>query len=194
MTGSLKQTLSSLSAAILLTMSFGCGNDAADVDPEDRLCRGNSGFAARITGTFEPVEMCVSDENTLTTFIPESQGIGSRYITLAAYSTDSLQIEIEISFFVHSTTPIVLQPTSNRSLADAEPGAALFVYRETKTGDYQYESGAVSGGFTLTLSDENVAAATFSSLQIELDDVASGDESVATRAISEGYLLVTSSP
>ena len=176
--------------AISLVLASGCGSDSDVVDPSEKLCRGNSGFATRISGTPEPIEMCVSDEQTLTTYLPGSGSLGPRYVSIAAFSVDSLQIEIEISFFVHSATPVSLEPTSNRALAENNPGAVLFVYRETKLGDYEYEPGTVSGAFILTLSDESVAAATFSDLNIELDDAANGT-AAATRVISEGYLLIS---
>ncbi len=177
--------------AISLVLTFGCGNDSDVVDPSEKLCRGNSGFAARISGTPEPIEMCVSDEQTLTTYVPGSGNLGPRYVSIAAFLVDSLQIEIEISFFVHSATPVSLEPTSNRALAESNPGTVLFVYREAKLGDYEYEPGTVSGVFTLTLSDESLATATFSDLTIELNDAANGT-AVATRVISEGYLLISS--
>lgn len=177
--------------AISLVLTSGCGSDSDVVDPSEKLCQGRSGFAARISGTSEQLEMCVSDEHMQTTIVPGLGGLGPRYVSIAAFSLDSLQIEIEISFFVHTTTPISLEPTSNRAWAESEPGAVLFVYRETKPGDYDYEPGTVSGAFTLTLSDESIAVASFSDLHIELADAANGDTSVS-RVISEGYLLTSS--
>ena len=169
-------------------LTLGCGDDSESVDPADRLCRGESGFAAQISGTPEPVEMCVSNENTLTAYIPGAQG--DKYNSLASVEIDGVVIEIEIGFFVQPNTPTTLLGTSNRAQAESDPGSLLFVYRETRPGNYEYESVAVTGVFTVTFNDPSVAVVTFGSLEIDLDDVSTGSP-VGSRAISEGYLSVT---
>jgi hypothetical protein len=177
--------------AVAVVLTSGCGSDSDVVDPSGKLCGGRSGFAARISGTEEPIDMCVPDDETLTTIVPGAGDVLPRYVSTAALTLDSLQIEIEISFFVLPATPVTLQPTSNRAFAESDPGSVLFVYRESKPGDYDFETGTVSGTFTLTLVDESIAVASFSDLDIQLADVADGSSTV-TRAISQGYLLISS--
>jgi hypothetical protein len=171
-----------------VVLTLGCGEDSETVNPADRLCRGESGFAAQISGTPEPFEMCVSNENTLTSYIPGPQG--EKYNTLSSIEIDGTIFEVEIGFFVQPSTPTTLLGTSNRAQAESDPGSILFVYREIKPGQYEYESVAVTGIFTVTFNDPSVAVVTFGSLEIDLDDVSTGNP-VGSRAIPEGYLSVT---
>ena len=168
--------------------ALGCGDSSDPTDPADKLCRGESGFAAQITGTPAPVEMCVSDENTFTTYIPSSGG--DKYNSIATYEIDGLIIEVEMSFFVQDQTPVTLIGTSNRAQAESDPGSLLFVYHESKPGTYDYESVTANGVFTVAFSDMSVAVVTFGGLKVDLEDVSTNDPA-GSRAISEGYLSVT---
>jgi hypothetical protein len=165
----------------------GCGKDSNGVNPADRLCRGQSGFAARITGTPTPVEMCVSDQLTIANYIPDAAG--DKYEISASFTTDSLTVDIEISFFVQPSFPRTLTLTADQGLADADPSAAWFFYHEIKQETYEYISSFVTGTFTVTFNDASVATATFSGVEVELDDASSGDPAGA-RSISEGYVSV----
>ena len=169
-------------------LTLGCGDGSDPIDPADKLCRGESGFAAQITGTPAPVEMCVSDENTFTTYI-RSAG-GDKYNSIATYEIDGLIIEIEMGFFVQDQTPTTLIGTSNRAQAESDPGSLLFIYHESKPGTYDYESVTVDGVFTVAFSDASVAVVTFGGLKIDLEDLSNNDPA-GSRAISEGYLSVT---
>ena len=80
--------------------------------------------------------------------------------------------------------------TTNRARAGSDPGAAWFFYRETKLGTHAYVAATVTGMFTVPFNDPSVAAATLSSLQLELNDTSSGDPA-GSRDISEGYVSVT---
>lgn len=166
----------------------GCGEDSSGINPEDRLCRGRSGFAASIAGTPEPVEMCVSDQQTIAHYIPDVAG--DKYEISASFATDSLTtIDIEISFFVQPSFPRTLTLTADQGLADADPSAAWFFYHEVKRDTYEYVSSFVTGTFTVTFNDASVAVATFSGVEVELDDASSGDPA-GVRSISEGYVSV----
>jgi hypothetical protein len=132
--------------------------------------------------------MCVSNENTLTSYIPGAQG--DRYNSISSIEIDGTIIEIEIAFYVQPSVPASLFGTSNRAQAESDPGSLLFVYREMKPGEYEYESVAVTGIFTVTFSDASVAVVTFGGLEIDLDDVSTGSPA-GSRVISEGYLSVT---
>ncbi len=169
-------------------LALGCGNGDDPTDPADRLCRGESGFAAQISGTPEPVEMCVSNENTVTVYIP--QGGGDRYSSIATYEIGGMIYEVEMGFFVQNQTPATLFGTSNRALAESDPGSILFIYREINPGNYSYESVACSGAFTVTFNDPSVAVVTFGTVELDLEDLATSS-AAGSRAISEGYLSVT---
>jgi hypothetical protein len=157
------------------------------VNPEDRLCRGESGFAALISGGPRTVEMCVSDQATVANYV--QVGENARYEIRAVFVSDSLRIEVQLAFFVQPSPPTTLTLTTNQAQAESDPGAVWFFYREQKLGTYDYVAATVTGVFTVTFNDPSVAVATFSGLQLELDDTSSGDPA-GSRDISEGYVSV----
>jgi hypothetical protein len=167
---------------------LGCSDDSDGVNPEDRLCRGQSGFAALISGGSKTVEMCVSDQTTVADYYTD--GNNAHYDIRATFASDSLTIEIQLSFFVQQSVPTTLTPNANEAQAKSNPGEVWFFYHETKLGTYDYVASSVSGFFTVTFNDPSIAVATFSGLQLELDDTSSGDPA-GSRNISEGYVSVT---
>ena len=175
---------------VVVSMVFvlGCSDDSKGVDPSDRLCRGESGFAAAITGGPTPVEMCVSDQATVANYVPFQDT--ARYEIRAVFVSDSLTIEVELSFFVQPTPPTTLTLTTNQAQAESDPGAVWIFYRETKLGTYDYVAATVTGVFTVTFNDPSVAVGTFAGVEMALDDVVSGDP-VGSRSINEGYVSVT---
>jgi len=183
----LKQILLHL-VVVSCVFVLGCSDDDDGVNPEDRLCRGESGFAALISGGAKPVEMCVSDQATVANYYTD--GDNAHYDIRATFASDSLTIEIQLSFFVQESPPTTLTPNTNESQAKSNPGEVWFFYHETKLDTYDYVASAVSGFFTVTFNDPSVAVATFSGLQLELDDTSSGDPA-GSRDISEGYVSVT---
>ena len=172
---------------VSMVFVYGCSDDSEGVNPEDRLCRGESGFAAMINGGPQPVEMCVSDEQTIAHYVTDPGG--DRYAISATFTSDSLTIEIQIGFFVQPNIPRTLTLTADEGVANADPSAAWFFYTETKLNTYNYVSTSVSGTFTVTFNDPSIATVSFSGVSIALDDASSGDPAGA-RTISEGYLSV----
>jgi len=183
----LKQILLHL-VVVSCVFVLGCSDDDDGVNPEDRLCGGKSGFAALISGDAKPVEMCVSDQTTIANYYTD--GDNAHYDIRATFTSDSLTIEIQLSFFVQESPPTTLTPNTNESQAKSDPGAVWFFYHESKLGTYDYVASSVTGAFTVTYNDPSIAVATFSSLQLELDDTSSGDPA-GSRDISEGYVSVT---
>jgi len=175
---------------VVVSMVFvlGCSEDSDGVNPSDRLCGGESGFAAMINGGPRPVEMCVSDDATVANYVP--LGNVARYEIRALFVSDSLTVEVQLGFFVQPSTPTTLILTTNQAQAESDPGAAWFFYRETKLGTYDYVAATVNGVLTVTFNDPSVAVATFGGVDLELDDVSSGDP-MGSRSISEGYVSVT---
>jgi hypothetical protein len=168
---------------------LGCGNDDANgVNPEDKLCRGQSGFGARIAGGTESIEMCVPDQATLAYYVPI--GDEARYEIRASFTTGGLTIEILVHFYVQPTYPMTLSLTANAAQADSDPGSVWFYYEETKDGDYDYVGVSVTGVFTVTFNDPSIAVASFSGLEIQLEDNSTGDPA-GVRTISEGYVNVS---
>jgi len=183
----LKQILLHL-VVVSCVFVLGCSDDDDGVNPEDRLCRGESGFAALIAGGAKPVEMCVSDQATVANYYTD--GDNAHYDIRATFASDSLTIEIQLSFFVQQSVPATLTPNTNEIQAKSNPGEVWFFYHETKLGTYDYVASSVTGAFTVTFNDPSVAVATFSGLQLELNDTSSGDPA-GSRDISEGYVSVT---
>ncbi len=166
----------------------GCSDDSGGVNPKDRLCGGQSGFAARITGMSSAVDMCVSDQATVADFISDAGG--DKYHITALFTSDSLSIEVQFTFFVQPSFPTSLTLTTNQAQADSDPGAAWVFYRETKLNTYDYVAASASGSLTVTFNDASVVVATFSGMGLELDDSVSGDPAGA-RTVSEGYVSAT---
>ena len=167
----------------------GCEDDPEGVPAETRLCRNDQGFAARITGLDEPLDMCVSDQATIAEYIPLGTD-AAKYEITAVFPSGDLTIEVLLSFYAQPTYPIALTLTANPAQADSDPGAVWFYYHETKTGAYDYVPSVVTGTFMLTFNGPTVATATFSAVEVQLEDATSGDPA-GIRTITEGYVSVT---
>lgn len=191
MTKSLRHAFLQL-IAISMVVSFGCSDDDNSVDPGDRLCGGSPGFAASISGTPEPVEMCVSNENTAVTYTPAGGGQpAGMFETLSTFTDGDLTIQISTMFYEHAKTPQVLTVTGNRAQAEFDPDGFWVEYREIKDGDYDFTSTTVAGSATLSFNDPTVAVVTFANLDISLTDTATSSTDAGNRMISEGYINVT---
>ena len=170
--------------ASLITVTS-CSEDAV-TNPENLCAREDVGVAAQISGTPDPIDLCVANDSMSTTF---TAGPDNRYELTATGVSDGIQITIEISFYLQSNQPQELMITSDASSALGDDTKALFLYREIKTGDYDYSTSSVTGTFRLTVGDQNVASGTFSNLQIELDDTVGGTPA-GSRTVS-GFFAVT---
>jgi hypothetical protein len=173
-------------ALLLLTLVGGCSDEGAITDP-DKLCARGAGVAARIAGTPQPVDVCVPNDQTSTTYAAPP---ANRYDLAATTTEGGVQFSIDISFQVHRNQPQELNITSEAPRAFSDPDGAWFFYREVQPGVYDYSASSVTGVFTLTISDESVAVGTFTDVQIELEDTADGTP-VGSRLISEGFFSVT---
>ncbi len=163
----------------------GCSDD--EITDPNKLCAFGAGVAARISGTPQPLDLCVpNDETTVTYADPPAD----RYRLTAVGVSDSVEFTIEISFRLQNNQGHNLRITSDATDAFTDPGAAWFYYREMKPGAYDYSTSSVSGDFKLTISDQNVAAGTFSNLAIELEHTTSGI-AAGSRMITEGFFSVT---
>ncbi|UCH84737.1 MAG: hypothetical protein JSW50_03305 [Candidatus Latescibacterota bacterium] len=187
----MKQILLQL-VVIAIVLSSGCSEDDNGVNPNDRLCGGQSGLAARITGTPEPLEMCVSNQDTRVDYTPPGGSVSAGlYETTSTYTSGDLTIEISTLFYAHATPPQTLNVTGNRAEAEFDPDGFWVYYREIKDGGYDVTSTTVTGTATLTYNDQTVAVVTFSNLEIMLVDTATQSTAAGERRIPEGYLNVT---
>lgn len=167
---------------IVCALCLSC-ESSPTVTEADKLCQGRPGFGARITGAGPAVDMCVPEEETSTTLGRFSV---SRYDILARFQADSLTFEIELSFLMNANLPAALNVTGNRAEAFLDPNGVWFAYRETKTGDYAYESTVAAGFFSLTFADTGVVVASFSDVRVDLTD--SQGNAAGSRVIQEGFL------
>lgn len=157
------------------------GTGAIDTD---KLCRGESGFGARIQGLVAPIDMCVPEVNILTTL---GQIDPNRYCVTASYTEDNLTIEVEMSFIMQTMLPRKMHPTADQLTGFLDAAGVWFQYRETRPGFSPLRSDSVSGNFTLTFSDSTVVVATFENMYVGLVDTM-GQTSV--RTIENGFLSV----
>ncbi len=157
------------------------GTGAIDTD---KLCRGESGFGARIRGLASPIDMCVLEVNVSATL---GQIDPNRYCVTASYTEDSLTIEVEMSFIMQTVLPRKMNPTSDQLTGFLDATGVWFQYRETRPGFSPLRSDSVSGNFTLTFSDSTVIVATFDDMYVGLVDT-TGQTSV--RTIENGFLSV----
>ena len=172
----------------VLVLTVGCsGSDPTDAG--EKLCREGAGVAAQISGTPDPIEMCVPNDQTTTTYEAREP---TRYEISATFQTDSLTILLEVSFLTHTSLPQSLFVSGTPAALCVDPANACIYYREVKTDTYDFASTTVTGLFTLTFADENIAVATFHDLLIDLEDP-SGTPA-GTRLISEGFVNVTPGP
>jgi len=174
-----------LALLILLVTVNGCSEDTT-TSPENLCAREGVGVAAKISGTPVPIDLCVANDSMSTTFTAAPD---NRYELTATAVSDGIQITVEISFYLQANQPQELMITSDATAAAGDETKALFLYREIKTGDYDYSARSVTGVFQLSVGDQNVASGTFSNLQIELDDTVGGTPS-GSRTMS-GFFAVT---
>lgn len=174
-------------ALAAITPIVACDTNDVAVDPQ-RLCGTSSAsVAARISGTPEPVDMCVSNDETTVDYAAMPDG---RYLLRATFVSDGVEFSIQMGFFVQRNQPQTLTLTSDSSLAAANPGSAWFFYEEKTTGADDLVTTSIAGDFRLTLSDQNVAVGTFSNIEVQLESAADGSPAGA-RMISEGFFAVT---
>ena len=85
----------------VLVVAVGC-SDSDPADAGEKLCKEGAGIAARISGTPKPLEMCVANDQTTTTYEAREP---TRYEISATFQTDSLTILFEVSFLTHTSLP-----------------------------------------------------------------------------------------
>ena len=124
---------------LIFTSGFtGCTEDAALLDTSDKPCGIEPGIYANITGSAEPVVMCVPDdriEGTIDTGVHANYSYQSeRYLISAVYTENNTTHEIDMSFTAHLQVPAVLIVTANMAQAQIDSNYVWVFYQVTENG------------------------------------------------------------
>lgn len=173
-----------LAAALLLAA---CGDDGNPVNPEDRVCGGESGFGARVRGAASPVDVCVSNDKTSVVFTA-----GNRYLITAIMSADNVIYEFQLLVPHRDDAPIVLNLYADQGLAIADPQGAWLYYQEAPDGETPVESFEITdGSFTLSFSDASVMTATFSNVAMRIRTQEGTPQDRGTRVVEKGFMSLS---
>ncbi|HEU4930403.1 MAG TPA: hypothetical protein VFU38_11285 [Candidatus Krumholzibacteria bacterium] len=162
-----------------------CSDDQNLVDPNGRLCGGETGLGVLIQGRAEPFEFCVDDENVgavLTSL--------NRYDVGAQVSNDEGDFVVRMVFAVRDF-PASLRIVDTLAEATTDIDAVWLYYEEVPAGGDPIESAASSGGtFTLGVVDEEVATGTFKNVTFAMRDFSTG-EPAGERKFAEGTFSIS---
>lgn len=182
----------------LLLGQPGCSEDSNPTEARDRLCGGEAGLGARITGRAAAVEFCVQDDrvvNDVERGVFTIFTIQDRYAVSATQTgPDGTVYEIQMVFPHKAELPKALNLTGNQAQAEADPDGVWFYYLEVPPSGTAIESSAVTGGtFTLSFSDTEIAAGTFAGVGLEMQ-IRNTDTSAGTRGVPEGFFSISTDP
>lgn len=172
-------------------LAAGCSDTESLLDGSDKPCGIDPGLYANITGTADPVIMCVPDdriEGTIDTgvhvdYSPQS----GRYLISAVYTEENTTHEIDLSFTAQRDVPAVLIATANEAQAQLDSSFVWVFYQVTEQGGPTYTTTSASGSITVSFNDPGILVATFGNIELRLTDDP-GNPSSIVRAITEGYL------
>lgn len=171
--------------AAFLLMTTACGDEGNLVNPDDRLCNGETGVGLLIEGRASPFEFCVDDPDVSVVLTSEN-----RYDVSAQVSNSEGDFVVRMVFTVRAF-PATLRVTENLSEAVADPDAVWLYYQEIPAGGDPIESFAINGGsFTLSFVDEDVATGLIENVTLGMRDFATGDP-VDTRVFSDGMFSIS---
>jgi len=172
-------------ATALLVVTASCGDDGNPVDPDERLCNGETGVGLLIEGRAQPLEFCVDDPDVsvLLTAL-------NRYDVAADVTNADGTFVVRMVFAVQGF-PVDLRVTESLSEATSDPSAVWLYYEEVPAGGDPIESFAVDGGdFRLSFVDEDVAAGLLAGVAFQMRDIATGDPA-GTRAFADGMFSIS---
>ena len=172
-------------AALLILLAVACGKNGDPVDPNTRLCGGETGVGLLIEGRADPVEFCVDDPDVSVVLTSQN-----RYDVRAEVSTPDGTFVMRMVFAVRSF-PATLRVTESLSETTADPGVVWIYYEELPAGGTPIESYAVDGGtFTLSYVDADVASGVLKNVGFDMRDFASGDP-VGQRVFTDGMFSIS---
>ena len=172
---------------VLMLTVTSCGDDGNPIDPNDRLCGGESGFAARVEGRSSPVEVCTTNDDTIVTF-----SAGNNYVIQATMNSEGALFQFDLEVPHRTAFPIVLLLNSDRGAAAADEFSVWMYYQEVPQSGEALESYEVTGGtFTLSFSDRNVMTATFADVGVKIRTQDSTPQDRGTRLFKEGFMSLS---
>lgn len=194
----MKLFLAVMRAFITITAALaGCSDDATLLDGSDKPCGIEPGMYANITGTAEPVVMCVPDdrfEGAIDTGVHTTYSLQSkRYLISAVYGENNTIHEIDMSFAAHREIPAVLIVTANKAQAQIDSNFVWVFYRAAEEGGSTWSTTSASGTVTLTFNSPELVVATFNGIELHLTDDPDQPASIV-RALSEGYINLSTDP
>jgi hypothetical protein len=174
-----------VAAGTCLLLLAACGEDGNSVDPNDRLCNGETGFGLLIEGRAQPIEFCVDDSDVSVVLTSLNH-----YDVHEQVTTPEADAVVRMVFAVQDF-PVSLRVTSDLSETVTDPGVVWLYYREIPAGGDPIESFAVDQGeFTLSFVDEDVAAGVLSAVLFDMRDFTTGDP-VGQRSFAEGVFSIS---
>jgi hypothetical protein len=175
-----------LAAALVLALGA-CGDDDNPVNPADRVCGAESGFGARMQGTANPVDVCVSNDKASVVFTAEN-----RYLITAIMSKGDVIYQFDFEVPHRDDTPVVLTLYSDRGVAAVDPSGVWLRYQEAPDGETAVESFEITGGtFTLSFSATDVMTATFSDVTMRIQTQEGTPQDRGTRGIEKGFMSLS---
>lgn len=173
--------------AVLALLLVSCGDNDDPVNPGDRLCGGESGFATRVEGRSSPVEVCSSDNSTFVAY-----STGNRYAIQATTTLNSTLFQFDLEVPHRTDFPVVLTPTHDQAVAASDDFLVWLYYQEVPQSGEELESYEITGGsFTLSFSDTNVLTATFENITMKIRTQSTPPEDRGTRLLKEGFISLS---
>jgi len=174
-----------LALLVCAAAATSCSDDDNPVDPNARLCGGETGLGVLIQGRAEAFEFCVDDDNVGALLTAEN-----RYDVGAQVSTDEGDFVVRMVFAVRDF-PASLRIVDTLAEATADIDAVWLYYEEVPAGGDPIESATSSGGsFTLGFVDEQVATGTFKNVTFAMRDFSTGDPA-GERQFAEGTFSIS---
>ena len=163
----------------------GCSDDSNPVDPNGRLCGGETGLGVLVEGRAEPFEFCVDDDNVGAVLTAEN-----RYDVGAQVSTDDGDFVVRMVFAVRQF-PATLRVVDTLAEATSDLDAVWLYYEEVPAGGDPIESFEANGGtFALGFVDEEVASGTFKNVTFSMRDFTTGDPA-GERKFTDGIFSIS---
>ncbi|HXV12630.1 MAG TPA: hypothetical protein VEC56_00360 [Candidatus Krumholzibacteria bacterium] len=179
------RTAWAVAAGAFILMLAGCGDEGDPVDPDGRLCDGETGVGLLIEGRADPLEFCVDDPDVSVVLTSQN-----RYDVQAQVSNGAGVFVVRMVFAVRSF-PATLRITEDLAEAVADIDAVWLYYQEIPAGGDPIESFVVDAGtFTLSFVDEDVATGVIRGVVFDMRDFTTGDPA-GQREFSEGIFSIS---